>query len=46
MEEDLDLDPTYILFGVPIRLLSVESQEELRHIGATFAERATSEALS
>ena len=46
MEDDLDLDPTYLLFGLPIRRLSVESQEDLRHVGAAFAGRATFEALS
>ena len=46
LEEDLDLDPTYILFGVPIYLLSVESQEELRRIGAAFAGRASSTAAT
>ncbi len=42
LEEELDLDATYILFGIPIYLLSVESQQELRRIGAAFASRATS----
>ena len=40
LEDGLDLDPTYILFGVPIRSLSVEAQDELRRVGATFASRA------
>src|SRR5450756_1404008 len=44
MEEDLDLDATYLLFGIPIRQLPVESQKALRRLGATFAERATSAA--
>ena len=41
LEEELDLDATYILFGIPIYLLSVESQQELRRMGAAFASRAT-----
>ncbi len=46
LEEELDLDPTYILFGIPIYLLSVESQQELRRIGAAFAARATAAAAA
>jgi hypothetical protein len=33
LDEEKDLDPTYILFGVPIRELSVEAQETLRGVG-------------
>ena len=40
LEEGLDLDPTYILFGLPIRDLPVEAQEELRRVGGRFAIRA------
>jgi len=32
-----DLDPTYMLFGVPIRQLSVADQKVLRELGAKFA---------
>jgi hypothetical protein len=46
LEEALDLDPTYILFGVPIYQLSVGSQQELRRIGAAFAGRATAAAAA
>jgi hypothetical protein len=42
MEEDLDLDPTYLLFGLPIYQLPVESQQELHRLGAAFAGRACS----
>jgi hypothetical protein len=40
LEDGLDLDSTYILFGVPIRSLSVEAQDELCRVGARFASRA------
>ena len=33
LDEDFDLDPTYILFGVPVRQLSVEDQRRLRRLG-------------
>lgn len=46
LEGGLDLDPTYILFGIPIYLLPVESQHELRRIGATFAARASVKAAA
>jgi hypothetical protein len=39
LEAGLDLDPTYILFGLPIRDLSIEAQAELRRIGRRFATR-------
>ena len=40
MEDGMDLDPTYILFGVPIYALSVKAQAELRNIGEKFAFRS------
>ena len=46
LEGELDLDPTYILFGIPIGLLSMESQQELRRIGAAFASRAVAAATA
>jgi len=39
MEEDMDIDPAYILFGTPIRQLSVRDQAKLRNIGEEFAIR-------
>jgi hypothetical protein len=36
LDEGQDLDPTYILFGVPVRDLSVEAQETLREVGEKF----------
>jgi hypothetical protein len=44
LEGELDLDPTYIFYGVPISLLSVQSQQELHKIGAAFAQRSTTTA--
>ena len=40
IEEDMDLDPTYILFGVPIFNLSPESQRRLRELGERYGTRA------
>lgn len=43
LEEDLDLDVTYILFGIPIQSLSVEAQRRLCKVGKQFACRKLTE---
>lgn len=39
LNDDLDVDHTYLLFGIPIRQLPVSSQEKLQRLGAQFADR-------
>jgi hypothetical protein len=39
MDEDMDIDQTYILYGVPIRQITVEDQGQLRELGEQFGMR-------
>lgn len=45
LDEEWDLDPTYLLFGIPIADLSPEQQEELCKLGEHFGCWRTRELL-